>query len=410
MAAKDKFKKKSRDIIPSNKNVYQLGLERTLYLFEQADRVAVAFSGGKDSTAVLHLAMKTAQLLGRPSIDVIFFDEEAIHPPTIEYVHRVAKSEGINMKWFCLPFVHRNACSNKEPFWTCWDPAKKPVWIREMPDFAISEHPRFVKGMSFQEFMLAVYTPADGNSIVLQGLRAQESLRRMRVFLRKKNDCFVSGTDLPWLKFGYPIYDWKAEDVWRVVEREKLDYNRTYDIFDKTTQHGRYNTQRVCQPFGEEPLRQLHFYAECFPETWHRLQERVHGAATAYRYANTALYGNASENPPEGMTWHDYSKVCMSFWPIEQHGHFENVIRQCHDRHTAKTAEPMPDDDFHPVSGFSWKFICQLILRGDFKGRKIGYDLQNAEKTCKKLGITPLEAAQKHGRRSYAKQRAAGRR
>jgi predicted phosphoadenosine phosphosulfate sulfurtransferase len=52
----------------------------------------VSFSGGKDSTAVLNTALVVAKELGRLPLDVVFFDEEAIHPPTIEYVERVRQA------------------------------------------------------------------------------------------------------------------------------------------------------------------------------------------------------------------------------------------------------------------------------------------------------------------------------
>ena len=51
-----------------------------------------------------------------------------------------------------MEFKHRNASSNEEPFWYTWDSEKKDLWVREMPECAITEHPKFYKGLSFQEF------------------------------------------------------------------------------------------------------------------------------------------------------------------------------------------------------------------------------------------------------------------
>lgn len=93
------------------------GLERMRYLYDISDHIVVSFSGGKDSTAVLHLALTVAKERNRLPLHAIFFDEEAIHPPTIEYVDRVRQREDVKLDWFCLPITHRNACSNEVPWW-----------------------------------------------------------------------------------------------------------------------------------------------------------------------------------------------------------------------------------------------------------------------------------------------------
>jgi predicted phosphoadenosine phosphosulfate sulfurtransferase len=46
---------------PVDADVYTLALERSAYTFEHFDHVAVSFSGGKDSTAVLNVALEVAR-------------------------------------------------------------------------------------------------------------------------------------------------------------------------------------------------------------------------------------------------------------------------------------------------------------------------------------------------------------
>jgi len=47
--------------------------------FSLFDTVAVSFSGGKDSTAVLHVTLDAAEAIGwKKKIPVFFFDEETI--------------------------------------------------------------------------------------------------------------------------------------------------------------------------------------------------------------------------------------------------------------------------------------------------------------------------------------------
>ena len=82
-----------------SENVYNATLKRIHYIYDRFDKVVVSFSGGKDSTAVLNTALAVARERGKLPLEVVFFDEEAIHPPTIGYVHRVAANKEIDLKW-----------------------------------------------------------------------------------------------------------------------------------------------------------------------------------------------------------------------------------------------------------------------------------------------------------------------
>lgn len=241
-------------------SVYEKALERIEYLYANYDDVVVSFSGGKDSTAMLLCCIDVATKLGRLPVRAVFYDEEAIHPPTIEYVRRVSQDPRVALEWYCIPIKHRNACSNESPFWFCWDPDKRDLWVRDLPPEAITEHPRFVPGMSMQDFGLAQF--AKTGVVVVQGIRTEESIRRYRVVAMKKDENYIA-KPAPGTYFAYPIYDWSSKDVWKLVQLKDADYNRTYDIFNRTDLHERLLRQRVCPPFGEEPLRGLWIYAEC---------------------------------------------------------------------------------------------------------------------------------------------------
>ena len=82
-------------------NVYKESLNRIRYLFDSFDNIVVNFSAGKDSTVVLNLALIVSKEKNK-RITVNFFDEEAIHPPTIEYARRVSKYKSIDFNWYCF--------------------------------------------------------------------------------------------------------------------------------------------------------------------------------------------------------------------------------------------------------------------------------------------------------------------
>ena len=71
--------------------------------------------------------------------------------------------------------------------------------------------------------------------------------------------------------------------MWFAPQKFGWDYNRSYDVMDKIGMAPLL--QRIGPPFGEEPLRGLHRYKEC----WTKIVYRVPGAAAAVRYANTDL-------------------------------------------------------------------------------------------------------------------------
>ena len=132
--------------------VYDASLDRIRNLYKRFDNVSVMFSGGKDSTAVLYLAKKVAKEFGYLPLTVHFIEEEVIHPTTVEYVQRISEDSDIDLRWYCMPFKHRNACSNEQPYWYCWNPDEKNLWVRDMPNESITEDSCFNFGMTYVEW------------------------------------------------------------------------------------------------------------------------------------------------------------------------------------------------------------------------------------------------------------------
>lgn len=375
---------KRRDLDTS---VLDKALERMRTLFDRFDRVVVSFSGGKDSTVCLNLALMVARERGRLPLDVYTFDEEAIHPQTVEYLARVAASPEVRFRWYCLPIKHRNACSRRQPYWHPWNPAESHLWVRDLPPLAITAAPWFEMGMTMPDCAPFVYGPEHGTVADVRGIRAQESIRRLRSVSMKAEDNWIAGARNGHNFACSPIYDWTTEDVWLATRQFGWDYNRTYDVFDKvgTSPHA----QRVCPPYGEEPLGGLYQYAECWPHLWHKMLARVPGAATAARYARTELYGFGKLELPEGKTWRSWFDDLVALWPPKyQHTIRSNVagMIRLHNDKTGGRAVPMEDAD--PISGACWKFFCTVALRGDLKSRRSGSMQMGGERRREQLGIS----------------------
>ena len=369
-------------------NVYDAAIKRFEYLFDNFDKVVVSFSGGKDSTVCLNLALEVAKKKNKLPLDVYFWDEEAIHPDTIEYVERVRQLPEIRFKWLCIPIRHRNACSRKEPYWQCWDPHKKDLWVRDMPDNpdVVTEMKEFKWGDSVPDIAHYVYGPEHGTVADVRGIRADESLRRYRSVAQK--------TKLNWLggpRNGHnypvsPIYDWTTFDVWTAPRLFGWDYNRSYDIMSMLGVAP--STQRVCPPYGEEPLGGLWIYAQGWPQLWHKMINRVHGAATAGRYANTELYGFGKLQLPEGMTWRDWTYALLELYPKDLKGKVANNISNLIAQHKTKTNRPLHETEADLMTGLSWKFLAMIANRGDLKERRKGQVNANASLARDKAGIS----------------------
>lgn len=380
-------------------NVYDAAIARIHQLYDRFDKVVVSFSGGKDSTVCLNLCLQVARERGRLPLDVYFWDEEAMHPETIDYVRRVAALPDVRLRWLAVPIKHRNACSRKHPYWYPWHPDDREKWVREFPEGAETTVPGFYPGASIPEIAHRVYGPENGTIADVRGIRADESLRRYRSVAMKLQDNWIGAP-----RDGYsfpvsPIYDWTTIDVWTAPRMFGWDYNRAYDVMRMAGMSP--SDQRVCPPYGEEPLGGLWIYAQCWPELWHKMIARVPGAATAGRYARTQLYGFGKMEPPPGMTWRDWTFSQLNLYPPALRKEIANSIARLMADHKAKTKRPIDEEKPDALTGVSWKYLAMLVNRGDLKGRRAGNVSTGATNARKKAGISLEEVIDKDADTRY---------
>jgi predicted phosphoadenosine phosphosulfate sulfurtransferase len=119
------------------KNVYEASGERIERIFDNFGKIYVSFSGGKDSSVMLHLVMKEAIKRNR-KVGVLFIDLEAQYADTIHHMTQMVElyKDHIDLYWACVPLLLRNAVTNFEPRWVCWDEEKRDIWVRDMPEQA----------------------------------------------------------------------------------------------------------------------------------------------------------------------------------------------------------------------------------------------------------------------------------
>ena len=229
----------------TDKSVLSASMERVSKAFDDFDKLYISFSGGKDSTVMMHLVMQEAMRRNR-KVGVLIIDLEAQYSLTVTHMRKMVEMyrSHIDLHWFCGELLLRNAVSDFEPKWVCWDAAKKDIWVREMPDEAsnLSQYDFYIPKMEFEEVMVLFGKwYAQGSKLCggFIGIRSDESLHRYRAIVSNKKGLMHDG--LKWttkISNGlfnlYPIYDWRTSDIWLYHARNAdLPYNQIYDMMTR---------------------------------------------------------------------------------------------------------------------------------------------------------------------------------
>ncbi|MBD3291594.1 MAG: DUF3440 domain-containing protein [Armatimonadia bacterium] len=374
-----------------DEDVWTLAQRRMDVVYERYDQVSVMFSGGKDSTACLHVALDAAHRHGRLPLDVVFFDEEAISPMTVDYVKRVADRDDVTLRWLCVPQALQNACSPKHPFWWPWDPDERERWCRplpheQFPDLPLLEPP-ILPGQQgvvwptlghghdrhqHRECNIWLFPDRTKLAVSILGLRSYESLQRHRGVSNRVADNYLSRdpASAPWVTLAKPVYDWTDEDVWTGPGRFGWDYNRSYDVMRSCGIA--VHAQRVCPPYHMEAIPQLWMYSESWPDLWERMSRRVAGASSAMRYGSSPAYashGLPRPDPSRGETWETLIKRQLAKWPPEYRAKIAHRLKVDIARHFKVTSDPIPEQEPHRHTGMSWTYLYVTASRGDLKGR-----------------------------------------
>lgn len=371
------------DTQESDKNVYELSIERIKYLYSKFDNVIISFSGGKDSMAILELTIQVARELNRLPVKTIFFDEEAISYETEKYVRETAQRKGeVDFYWFCLPIKSNNACSTKNPYWYPWSKFEKDKWVRPLPKEAITD---IGIDLYSNEYSLSDITrllfPKEiyGTVGLILGIRAEESMLRRRSVTRKEDENFIIKDKGDYYRKSivvdnmyrcYPIYDWSTIDIWTAVKKFNWNYNKSYDILNM---HGvAPRKQRVGPAFHSEAKKGLNRYKECFPELWEKMQNRVEGANTANKWGNTSIYGAQKKTieKPANLSWEEYLLKCINELEGKKKLIVARQVNMMWKRHYKKTKDPILAVP-HYNTNISWQYLVSIALLGDLKSRKI---------------------------------------
>jgi len=376
---------------------------RINYVFDNFNRVYVSFSGGKDSTVMLHLVMEEA-IKRNVKVGVLFIDWEVQYKLTIEHVKRMYElySDYIIPYWVALPLKTESAISQFEPQWICWDKDKKDLWIRQLPENAISDYNYFdfyQYAMTFEEFVPKFgewYAKKDLNTgyeptVCFVGIRTDESLNRLlKIRVNVNRDHHDNKSWLLNLRssdidniIAHPLYDWKTTDIWRYNGKYYKPYNKIYDLMYQAGVP--ISKQRIDEFFGPEARQGLWMLHEIEADTWGKVTGRIVGCNSGALYSKEKgnINGNRVISKPEGHTWKSFAEMLLMSMPKKTSEHYKNKIAiYLHWHLEREYKQGIPDEQKGDLGSKdttpSWRRICKVLLKGDY--------------WCKALSFSPTKA------------------
>lgn len=262
-------------LFSKTENVLDAALRRLRHIYETFDHVIVAYTGGKDSHTVLHLARMVASEFGIDRVDVSFRDREIVQDVILDFVDETRQLPWVDMRWYCLPGHDTCFILGETRDYIFWQPGVE--WFRPMPPFAVTAEGVY----SFQEGDEFVARPFRGKVCILSGLRAEESLQRYRAVVNKLNEPHIASTGTrSRISIGRPIYDWVEADVFKFLSDGEIPYCRIYDAQLLTGE-----PLRTSVPVASEAAVHIHRMAAQDPRFLERLQRRFPGVDMHARYS-----------------------------------------------------------------------------------------------------------------------------
>ena len=432
-----------------DQNVLDAAIDRISIAFRDFPNVLVAFSCGKDSGVLLNITYQYAKEHG--FLDRLAFyyeDYEAGYKFTHEYADRTfAALTGVKRYWLCLPISAACSVSMHQNRWIPWDETKKDIWVRPMPVYpyvvtAENCPYEFVKGtkgfdarIQFAEW----YSKTHGNTAVLIGIRADESLTRLSILTSQHRSMMHQG--LRYTKQVndmtcnfYPLYDWKTEDIWVCNARFRFDYNRIYDLYHQAGLS--IDQMRIASPFHQCGQDNLKLFKVIDPNSWGKMVGRVNGVNFTGIYGGTTAMGWGKITKPAHFTWKQYAEFLISTlpedskkklltnldrlmrsWADKGYGRNPRVIKAMQEEgieleNTHVIAKNCTKPDVYEVvkikSGFpdetkvhnlfricpSWKGVCVTIMKNDFGCLYMGCQRTTDQNILKQKALERFKAVQ----------------
>jgi len=124
----------------------------------------------------------------------------------------------------------------------------------------------------------------------------------------------------------YPIYDWKAVDVWLYLKDNNIDIPIIYLWMYQAGVHK--NHLRICQLFSVDCVGSLIHIAEYEPGLWERILKREPNAYLAMLYWDSELYRRSSRVRRQNDAPKDYKALLKNMLIDEPDKYFTSDLER----------------------------------------------------------------------------------